>query len=95
MFYVCYCFSGAHITEEEIIQAEDKFEESKTLAETAMWNLIENDVSSILTKWPVINGSFVSACEILQFTLLYRAVGCQSFLVALCTESDRIGSFPA
>lgn len=36
--------AGAHISEEEISMAEDKFEESKQLAETAMWNLLENDV---------------------------------------------------
>ena len=35
------------MTDEEISSAEDKFEESKSLAETAMFNLLENDVSAL------------------------------------------------
>ena len=38
-------FSGSNITEAEIELAEDKFAESKELTETAMHNLLENDVS--------------------------------------------------
>lgn len=41
--------SGSHVTEEEINMAEEKFEESKQLAETAMYNLLENDVSTIIS----------------------------------------------
>jgi len=36
---------GAHVPELEIQEAQDKFVESKDLAETAMFNLLENDVS--------------------------------------------------
>lgn len=32
------------ISDEELIQAEDKLEESKQLAEQAMYNLLSNDV---------------------------------------------------
>ena len=39
---------SAHVSEEDIRMAEEKFEESKQLAETAMFNLLENDVSQIL-----------------------------------------------
>ena len=37
-------FLGNAVAEDEIQAAEDKFEESKSLAETAMFNLLENDV---------------------------------------------------
>lgn len=37
-------FTGANVTEEEIKVAEEKFEESKELAENAMHNLLENEV---------------------------------------------------
>ena len=38
---------GGTVSDEEIRLAEEKFEESKQLAETAMYNLLENDVSSV------------------------------------------------
>ncbi len=44
VIYRCMC-SGATVPEEEIRQAEEKFVESKELAETAMHNLLTNDVS--------------------------------------------------
>ena len=44
---VC-CATGAHVPEAEIHEAQEKFVESKDLAETAMFNLLENDVSILL-----------------------------------------------
>ena len=37
--------TGAHLPESEVHDAQEKFVESKDLAETAMFNLLENDVS--------------------------------------------------
>ncbi len=38
------------MTEEDIRMAEEKFEESKSLAESAMYNLLENDVSTHIER---------------------------------------------
>jgi hypothetical protein len=40
------------VTEAEMQQAEDKFEESRQLAEAAMHNLIENEVSLLVLCIP-------------------------------------------
>ena len=42
------CVTGAHVPEAEIHEAQEKFVESKDLAETAMFNLLENDVSILI-----------------------------------------------
>ena len=49
MFYfymLCY-FSGSQISEEELRVAEDKFDESKHLAQDSMHNVLENEVCLI------------------------------------------------
>jgi hypothetical protein len=45
---VYVCAAGGTVPEEEIRQAEEKFVESKELAESAMHNLLTNDVCSAL-----------------------------------------------
>jgi hypothetical protein len=55
--YVCVCDAGGTVPEEEIRQAEEKFVESKELAEIAMHNLLTNDVCSAL--WSCI---FLGKC---------------------------------
>ena len=41
---MCRVLSGAAVTDEEIQATEEKFNESRLLAEVAMRNLLENDV---------------------------------------------------
>lgn len=43
---LCVYAAGGTVPEEEIRQAEEKFVESKELAESAMHNLLTNDVCS-------------------------------------------------
>ena len=43
---IVLCCSAMMVSEYEIEQAAEKFEESKQLAETAMHNLLENEVST-------------------------------------------------
>lgn len=43
--------TGSHITDDEIKAAEDKFAESLHLAQTGMFNLLENDVSDLFTSF--------------------------------------------
>ena len=64
-------FSGNAVAEDEIQAAEDKFEESKSLAETAMFNLLENDVRtklSIIPRHLARNITFFIALEMKLFS---------------------------
>ena len=47
--YLCrdVLISATSVTNEEIEQAEEKFEESKQLAEVAMTNLLENEACDL------------------------------------------------
>ena len=51
---VCHHVTGAHVPEAEIHEAQEKFVESKDLAETAMFNLLENDVSILLLYFKAV-----------------------------------------
>ena len=44
MNVVCKCLTAATVSDYDIEQAAEKFEESKQMAETAMINLLENEV---------------------------------------------------
>ena len=44
-------FSNNTFSEEELIQAEEKLEESKRLTEKAMFNILNNDVISATIKF--------------------------------------------
>jgi len=49
MYGLCmHVWLAAGVMDEELRQAEDKFQESKQLAEIAMQNLLDNDVSHAL-----------------------------------------------
>ena len=49
-WHCCLMQSGTSVTEDEIAEAEEKFDESKQLAETAMHNLLENEVFNYFKK---------------------------------------------
>jgi len=53
-----YCEPGSSGTEEEVQAAEEKFNESKLLAEAAMHNLLENDVR-VICDFNVVVRQFV------------------------------------
>ena len=45
--------TGSHVSDDEIRMAEEKFAESLHLAQMGMFNLLENDVSSVSNKFYV------------------------------------------
>jgi len=55
---MCRVMSGAAVTDEEIQAAEEKFNESRLLAEVAMRNLLENDVRRLSTFTVLISSRF-------------------------------------
>lgn len=61
--------SGAHIADDEIRQAEDKFAESLQLAQIGMFNLLDNDVSKRVDCTGIYN-TFGST-TILTFKLIF------------------------
>ena len=84
------------VTQDELMAAEEKFEESKNLAETAMFNLLSNDVEQISQLKAFIDGCLdyhkqaVDILESLKQTLEEKWV-CSSFDV--CWSSSNVGSF--
>ncbi|KAK2152887.1 hypothetical protein LSH36_315g01007 [Paralvinella palmiformis] len=60
---------GSHISEEEIRVAEEKFEEMKQLAETAMFNVLDNDAEQVSQLASFVEAELDyhrQACDILQ-----------------------------
>jgi endophilin-A len=74
------------VSEEEIHEAEEKFEESKQLAETAMMNLLENDAEQVSQL-----ASFVDA----ELAFHQQSVDIlQNVLSSLRSKCDEAGSRP-
>lgn len=69
----CMRTSGAHIPDDEIRQAEEKFAESLTLAQIGMFNLLDNDVSKY---W--IFYLYLRTILTISFTLFFNLFNCIS-----------------
>lgn len=98
----CFSFKGAHLSEEEIKLAEDKFEESFNLASMGMFNLLENDVCIIFSCFLQKTYNYyiknILSCNWMRFiTVIYFFVFlavCDILLALLKCSVYRLNKFP-
>ena len=79
--------------EQELRAAQDKLEESKRLAETAMFNVVNNEARAHSSEAPIASAQPELCCCILQSTVLWLI--CNSFGETWTAQPEQIAQLCA